>query len=89
MIHGLRLAWKKNIRVLTVEVDSLQAHTRITNQTPVGVRLANLVKERKDLLDRDWDVNIRHTYREANQAADFLAKIGLQDQSRRLTVWEE
>ena len=40
MIHGLRLAWKKNIRVLTVEVDSLQAHTRITNQTPVGVRLA-------------------------------------------------
>ena len=32
-----------------------------------SVHQAKLVKECKYLLDRDWDVNIRHTYREANQ----------------------
>ncbi|CAN1178450.1 hypothetical protein LINPERHAP2_LOCUS33673 [Linum perenne] len=31
----------------------------------------------RDLVARDWDVRLRHVYREGNHAADFLACIGL------------
>ncbi|CAN1770543.1 hypothetical protein LINPERHAP1_LOCUS11646 [Linum perenne] len=34
------------------------------------------VYEFQELLGRDWEVFIRHTYREGNHAADFLAGIG-------------
>ncbi|CAN1336495.1 hypothetical protein LINPERPRIM_LOCUS37170 [Linum perenne] len=35
------------------------------------------VLEFRDLVARDWDVRLRHVYREGNDAADFLACIGL------------
>ncbi|CAN1800849.1 Putative ribonuclease H protein At1g65750 [Linum perenne] len=30
----------------------------------------------QELMGRDWNLRIEHTYREGNQAADFLAGIG-------------
>ncbi|CAN1149046.1 hypothetical protein LINPERHAP2_LOCUS16805 [Linum perenne] len=53
----------------------------------IGLQLAWELGQRKvvlqvdsraaiQLLERDWEVSIRHTYREGNHAADFLAGIG-------------
>ena len=37
----------------------------------------NLIMQIKNILDRDWEVNILHVYREANYVADWLANFGL------------
>ena len=46
------------------------------------------MKECEGLLGRNWKVELKHIYREANQVTDFLAKIGMQCPGRRLNVWE-
>ncbi|CAN1159318.1 Putative ribonuclease H protein At1g65750 [Linum perenne] len=39
-------------------------------------RLASLVEQFHSMRNRDWDVTIHHIYREANNAADYLANLG-------------
>ncbi|CAN1794637.1 hypothetical protein LINPERHAP1_LOCUS20370, partial [Linum perenne] len=34
------------------------------------------VLEFQDWLQRDWEVKVKHVYREANHAADYLANLG-------------
>jgi hypothetical protein len=36
-----------------------------------------LISKAREALSRDWKVQVQHTYREANAAADWLAYFGL------------
>ncbi|CAN1149044.1 Putative ribonuclease H protein At1g65750 [Linum perenne] len=75
-IIGLQLAWELGQRKVVLQVDSRAAIQLLQEE---GVPMHNHAMEVYDfceLLERDWEVSIRHTYREGNHAADFLAGIG-------------
>jgi hypothetical protein len=43
------------------------------NSSPTGCAIINQIRR---LLDLDWEVVVKHSYREANKCADVLADIG-------------
>ena len=48
---------------------------------------ASIILRIKDILMRDWEVEIHHIFREGNMLADLLAKKGAQGRER-LVYWE-
>lgn len=44
-------------------------------------RVCLIIQNVKDLLRRDWQVQLLHTLREGNPCADFLVMLGASDQS--------
>ncbi|KAI4301394.1 hypothetical protein L6164_034677 [Bauhinia variegata] len=56
----LAIAWDRNIRSLLEDADCMD--------------VIHLISCMKTLLQREWNVTISHTYREANYSADKLAK---------------
>ncbi|CAN1243569.1 Putative ribonuclease H protein At1g65750, partial [Linum perenne] len=68
------LAWDKGIRKLCVQTDSKVVVTLILDSDNRSHRHTNLIKQIHILKNRDWDVTINHICREANNAADYLAK---------------
>ncbi|CAN1133907.1 Putative ribonuclease H protein At1g65750 [Linum perenne] len=76
-IEGIRRAWRAGYRRLEVQLDSSAAVAILLNQeTSLAHQYALEVWEFRDLIQREWMVNVRHVYREANHAADYLASIG-------------
>ncbi|KAJ1379445.1 Ribonuclease H domain [Sesbania bispinosa] len=87
IFHGLSLSWDRGYRKIICESDSLEAAKLIGSATMSSfhehaILLANIIA----LLQRDWTVYVKHTYREANFAADFFAKLGV-EQSEAFKVW--
>ena len=75
LYQGLCLAWDNGIRQLQVEVDSLCV-TRLVADNEIKPNVhASLIRGIKELLNRTWQVQVKHVYRESNFAADFLAKL--------------
>ncbi|XP_057418984.1 uncharacterized protein LOC130713213 [Lotus japonicus] len=73
---GLNMLWDANLRCVDCEVDCLDIVQALANNTyQFHVQASNLL-ELKLLLDRDWDVELRHISRDANDAADCLAGLG-------------
>ncbi|CAN1136938.1 Putative ribonuclease H protein At1g65750 [Linum perenne] len=76
VIEGLQRTWRRGFKKVDVRVDSqaiiylIQADNLHEHQH--GVEVAAL----RELLKRDWEVTINHTYREGNFAADYLADLG-------------
>ncbi|KAJ1421079.1 Ribonuclease H-like superfamily [Sesbania bispinosa] len=71
LMKGLHFAWENSFQKLICETDSLEVIHLITNyseamQSPFHDTLR---------LDRDWDVCVKHVFREANLVADRLAKL--------------
>lgn len=60
------------IRKLIVESDSEQAVRWVVNKGS-SLCLLGLVYECQRLLRRQWEVKVKHIYREANCVADFMA----------------
>ncbi|CAN1243570.1 hypothetical protein LINPERPRIM_LOCUS5729, partial [Linum perenne] len=54
--------------------DSKVVVTLILDSDNRSHRHTNLIKQIHILKNRDWDVTINHICREANNAADYLAK---------------
>ncbi|KAJ1405719.1 Ribonuclease H domain [Sesbania bispinosa] len=76
LMKGLHFAWENSFRKLICETDSLEVVHLITNyseevQSPFHDTLRSLMM----WLDRDWDVCVKHVFREANLVADRLAKL--------------
>ncbi|CAN1185100.1 Putative ribonuclease H protein At1g65750 [Linum perenne] len=69
-IEGLERAWEAGARRVILQMDSRAVIALVTNQHAMEIL------HFRELLSRDWDLQIEHTYREGNQAADFLAGIG-------------
>jgi ribonuclease HI len=73
---GLLLAWDMNIKELWCYSDSKNAIKLITEPVDVWHHYAAIISNIKDILNRDWQVLLHHTFREGNACADFLAKLG-------------
>jgi hypothetical protein len=75
-IHcGLRLAMDMGLDDLVCYSDSLLSINLITVNTPSYHIYAVLLQDIKDLLG-SRNFTLRHTLREGNQCADFMAKLG-------------
>ncbi|CAN1177272.1 Putative ribonuclease H protein At1g65750 [Linum perenne] len=76
-IEGLRRAWDAGYRKVLLQLDSQTAITLLSNE--VGARHQHALETATtftELRNRDWELVIKHTYREGNRAADYLAGIG-------------
>ena len=73
LFHGLSIAWQYGFRKVYVEVDSMCVMKLISNSNPPINEHFTLIREIQALLRRDWLTKVEHIYREANEAADFLA----------------
>ncbi|CAN1130143.1 hypothetical protein LINPERHAP2_LOCUS5660 [Linum perenne] len=56
--------------------DSKAAVSILSNVDNLDHRHASLVEQFQALKNQDWEVSIHHIFREANNAADYLAKLG-------------
>ncbi|GLT41443.1 hypothetical protein SLA2020_155090 [Shorea laevis] len=73
ILKGLEIAWQKNYRKVILESDCLLAVHKVmhgtTNLDPYGAWISRC----RELLQRDWQCEIRHVFREANNCADVMA----------------
>ncbi|KAL9454363.1 hypothetical protein AB3S75_009869 [Citrus x aurantiifolia] len=75
LFQGLHLAWNRGIRYLVAEVDRQCIFQLISSTRTEPNAHLSLINAIKELMNRDWQITIKHIYREANFAADFMAKL--------------
>ncbi|CAN1747579.1 Putative ribonuclease H protein At1g65750 [Linum perenne] len=75
---GLHIAWDRGLKKVELQVDALTILNLVEAECDPRHQHAMKFMEIRDLLRRDWEIRIRHVYREGNRAADFLAGIGFQ-----------
>ncbi|CAN1274277.1 Putative ribonuclease H protein At1g65750 [Linum perenne] len=76
-LEGIKRAWEAGYRRVEIQSDSKAAIDILTdNSAVISHSHALEVLEFRDWLRRDWEIKIRHVYREANFAADYLASRG-------------
>ena len=73
---GLQMAATENIHNLIIELDAL-AVVHLMKNSFVNFSLEPLLTNCKLLLKKFPNLRIEHVYREANQCADALARIGI------------
>ncbi|CAN0918177.1 Putative ribonuclease H protein At1g65750, partial [Linum grandiflorum] len=76
IVDGLQLAWTLGIRRIQVQSDSMAAIAIFAKDSDLGHQHAALALQFKELCSRHWEVHLSHIYREANNAADYLANLG-------------
>ncbi|CAN0880875.1 Putative ribonuclease H protein At1g65750 [Linum grandiflorum] len=76
LITGLEMAWELGCRKVAAFIDSQAALDLFLQQGDFLHTHQAEVLTFRELLSRDWEVVLEHTFREANQAADHLASIG-------------
>ncbi|KAJ8758607.1 hypothetical protein K2173_000328 [Erythroxylum novogranatense] len=74
---GLLMAWEKGYRRVRLQVDSLTIVSMLKTGKSTRSLNSALFRDIYGLLRRDWQVEMQHIYREANQCADRLANIAL------------
>lgn len=77
ILYGVCLAWARGFRSISIESDSLLAITLLNKGCPICHPCHALVNQIKHTIGRAHDIRFSHVLREANQAADILAKTGL------------
>jgi ribonuclease HI len=76
LYEGLAMARNLGIERLEVQVDS-EALVKATERDGIGCTMSwNIMKKIRDLLKLNWEVRIRHIFREGNRCADVLANLG-------------
>ncbi|CAN1789663.1 Putative ribonuclease H protein At1g65750 [Linum perenne] len=75
-ITGLELAWDYGFRNVELQLDSQAAISLLSSSAVPDHQQAAEVIHFQNLCRRDWRISIRHVFREANKAADFLASQG-------------
>ncbi|KAF7811665.1 peroxidase 65-like [Senna tora] len=75
IVDGLEMLWEKGFRKVTIECDSEVALELVSNGVVDTHPCSALVQRVRSLIDRHWDTELVHVFREANQAADFMAKL--------------
>ncbi|CAN1833707.1 Putative ribonuclease H protein At1g65750 [Linum perenne] len=73
---GLMIAWDRGFRRIHLQLDSQAAISAIWGGGDEDSRHSRTLISINELLCRDWDVTISHTYREGNTVADLLAHHG-------------
>ena len=78
LLRGLRVARQMGIQKLEIRVDSSELVGLLTDQRNERPKYHFLVQQcRQMLCEEDWVVDITHCFRETNQVADKLAKMGI------------
>ncbi|KAL9432672.1 hypothetical protein AB3S75_027656 [Citrus x aurantiifolia] len=77
LFYGLDLAWKMGIRSLLVKVNSKCITELLADTNNNPNKFSSVIQSIRRLINREWHVCISHIYREANFAADFLAKFAM------------
>jgi ribonuclease HI len=73
VLEGMKLARRMNFNRVEVRIDSVEVVEDINhNRASKGSGKA-LIRSISDLLKDNWEVSIKHSYREANNLADALA----------------
>ncbi|CAL1405542.1 unnamed protein product [Linum trigynum] len=72
---GLRMAWEEGARQIQVQTDSRTSMELIWESAGTHPHYI-LVSQILQLLSRDWQVELKHVFREGNVAADYLASLG-------------
>ncbi|CAI0389272.1 unnamed protein product [Linum tenue] len=75
-IRGLHMAWDTGHRRVELQLDSTTAVQLLSPEAPTTHQHASLVLEFRELVRRDWEVVVRHIYREASFLADCLTHQG-------------
>ncbi|KAH9666870.1 reverse transcriptase domain-containing protein [Citrus sinensis] len=73
VLHGLRMAWDLGYRRIQVGVDNCSVVQIIRENNAHVNEISNIIEMIRELMRRDWRIQIDHIYREANSAADFLS----------------
>ncbi|CAN1164553.1 Putative ribonuclease H protein At1g65750 [Linum perenne] len=76
VVTGLERAWAEGIRSLEVQTDSMCVIKLLSEEGSINNQHAAAVGRIISMLRRDWTVNFKHVYREANFLADHLANKG-------------
>ncbi|CAN1833317.1 Putative ribonuclease H protein At1g65750 [Linum perenne] len=74
--EGLRRAWDAGYRRVVLQLDSQAAITLLNSDEGLYNQHGLEIENFRELRGRDWMVVTKHTYREGNHAADYLASIG-------------
>ncbi|KAF7808414.1 Retrovirus-related Pol polyprotein from transposon TNT 1-94 [Senna tora] len=85
--HGLLLGLQRGFGKLMVEVDCLEAINLIKDEDISRHQLGSLIKDIRVISSSFTNFRLKHVYREANQCADGIAKMGSQN-SLPFTIWE-
>ena len=83
--EGLKLAWELKFDKVEVESDAQELIDAIQGKIFLPEADATIRKIRQ-WMRRDWEISLRHIYREANRCADRLAKLGKM-QACKKTIW--
>ncbi|CAN1818919.1 Putative ribonuclease H protein At1g65750, partial [Linum perenne] len=76
-LEGIRRAWAEGFRKVEVRMDSQAAIAILTDSNQsIEHQHALEVLEFRNWVDKDWELRLKHVYREGNQAADFPANLG-------------
>ena len=76
MWHGLNITWNLGFKRIILEVDSLAIISLVTNKILEVHPCWSLASKVKSMMDKDWDVHIKHTWQEGNRVADICANLG-------------
>ncbi|CAN1789715.1 Putative ribonuclease H protein At1g65750 [Linum perenne] len=74
-IEGLHRAWEAGFRNVVLQLDSRSVISLFMNGDEERHQHGLEVARFRELRDRNWNLEIQHTYREGNRAADYLASI--------------
>lgn len=74
MLEGVRLARDLKLKRIAIASDSKSVVEMVTEKCKGPWQLWNLVKELNKLSKEFDSIRIKHTYRESNGAADWIAK---------------
>ncbi|KAK4271783.1 hypothetical protein QN277_020424 [Acacia crassicarpa] len=74
VLFGLKMCWDCGERRVCMESDAEMVVSLINNPIPTSHPDVDVIREIKAMLGRNWEVQLRWIPREANMAADYVAK---------------
>ncbi|CAN1281787.1 Putative ribonuclease H protein At1g65750 [Linum perenne] len=75
-IEGLKRCWEVGYREVILQMDSIAAISLLSGEGDLSHHNGMETELFHGLRNREWDLIIKHTYREGNSAMDFLANMG-------------
>lgn len=76
LLWGLTLCWEEGYPTVVCYSDSLETVRLVLDGVSVHHREANEIKMIQRLIAMPWQVQLHHRWRESNQCANYLAKMG-------------
>jgi ribonuclease HI len=76
VLEGLRYVKRLGFNKIELNIDSEAVVNVVQKGRSQSVAGSVLVEQIQKMIELDWEVEVRHTYREANKCADALANYG-------------